>query len=149
MNIARSIDYFVFPRSLYPPLPEMALGRFWWDNWLIWKARAVGAAVVDASPVVLAIHQNHDHSHYAGGRDAMLAGEEARRNCRLGCETNPADFTNGLYWRYFYTIDDATHVLARDSIKPTRRHTWKMLKRTLGNPRSLPALIRQTLVGSH
>ena len=48
MNIARSIDYFVFPRSLYPPLPEMALGRFWWDNWLIWKARAVGAAVVDA-----------------------------------------------------------------------------------------------------
>jgi len=148
MNIARSIDYFVFPRSLYPPLPEMALGRFWWDNWLIWKAHAVGAAVVDATAVVLAIHQNHDHSHYAGGREAMLAGEEAARNCRLGCETNPADFENGLYWRYFYTIDDATHVLARDGIKPTRRHTWKMVKRTLGNPRSLPALIRQTLVGS-
>ena len=148
MNIARSIDYFVFPRNLYPPLPEMALGRFWWDNWLIWKAHAVGAAVVDATAVVLAIHQNHDHSHYAGGREAMLAGEEAARNCRLGCETNPADFENGLYWRYFYTIDDATHVLARDGIKPTRRHTWKMVKRTLGNPRSLPALIRQTLVGS-
>lgn len=149
MNIARSIDYFVFPRSLYPPLPEMALGRFWWDNWLIWKARAVGAAVVDASAVVLAIHQNHDHSHYSGGRDAMLAGEEARRNCRLGCETNPADFDNGLYWRYFYTIDDATHVLAREGIKRSRRHAWKMVKRTLGNPRSLPALIRQSLAGAH
>ena len=148
MNIARSIDYFVFPRSLYPPLPAMALGRFWWDNWLIWKARAMGAAVVDASSVVLAIHQNHDHSHYAGGRDAMLAGEEARRNCQLGCETNPADFTSGLHWRYFYTIDDASHVLTRDSIKPTRRHAWKMVKRTLGNPRSLPALIRSTLAGA-
>jgi hypothetical protein len=148
MNIARSIDYFVFPRSLYPPLPEMALGRFWWDNWLIWKAHALGAAVVDATEVVLAIHQNHEYSHYAGGREAMLAGEEATRNCRLGCETNPADFDNGLYWRYFYTIDDATHVLARDGLKPTRRHTWKMVKRTLGNPRSLPALIRQTLVES-
>ncbi|MFZ3212878.1 MAG: hypothetical protein WA188_15355 [Terriglobales bacterium] len=148
MNIARSIDYFVFPRNLYPPLPEMALGRFWWDNWLIWKAHAVGAAVVDATAVVLAIHQNHDHSHYAGGREAMLAGEEATRNCRLGCESNPADFENGLYWRYFYTIDDATHVLACDGIKPTRRHTWKMVKRTLGNPRSLPALIRQTLAGT-
>ncbi|MFI5088824.1 MAG: hypothetical protein ACHP7P_02040 [Terriglobales bacterium] len=147
MNIARSIDYFVFPRNLYPSLPEMALGRFWWDNWLIWKAHAVGAVVVDATAVVLAIHQNHDHSHYAGGREAMLAGEEAARNCRLGCETNPADFENGLYWRYFYTIDDATHVLTRDGIKPTSRHTWKMVKRTLGNPRSLPALIRQTLVG--
>jgi len=96
---------------------------------------------------VLAIHQNHDHSHYAGGRDAMLAGEEARRNCQLGCETNPADFASGLYWRYFYTIDDASHVLTRDGIKPTRRHAWKMLKRTLGNPRSLPALIRQRLAG--
>jgi len=148
MNIARSIDYFVFPRSLYPPLPEMALGRFWWDNWLIWKAHVLGAAVVDATAVVLAIHQNHDHSHYSGGREAMLAGEEAARNCRLGCETNPADYDSGLYWRYFYTIDDATHVLERDSIKPTSRHTWKMVKRTLGNPRSLPALIRQTLVGT-
>jgi hypothetical protein len=148
MNIARSIDYFVFPRSLYPPLPGMALGRFWWDNWLIWKAHAAGAAVVDATKVVLAIHQNHEYSHYAGGREAMLTGEEATRNCRLGCETNPADFDNGLYWRYFYTIDDATHVLARDGLKPTRRHTWKMVKRTLGNPRSLPALIRQTLAES-
>ena len=146
MNIARSIDYFVFPRKLYPPLPEVALGRFWWDNWLIWKAYSLGAAVVDVTEVVLAIHQNHSYSHYTGGRDAMLEGEEARRNCRLGCETDPRDFDNGLYWRYFYTIDDATHVLTRDDIKPTRRHTWKMVKRTLGNPRSLPALIRQTLV---
>jgi hypothetical protein len=148
MNIARSIDYFVFPRTLYPPLPEMALGRFWWDNWLIWKAHSVGAAVVDVTEVVLAIHQNHGYSHYAGGRDAMLTGEEARRNCQLGCETNPADFDNGLYWRYFYTIDDATHVLVRDGIKPTRRHTWKMVKRTLANPGSLPRLVRQTLAGS-
>ncbi len=148
MNIARSIDYFVFPRKLYAPLPEMALGRFWWDNWLIWKAHTVGAAVVDATEVVLAIHQNHSYSHYTGGRDAMLAGEEARRNCRLGCETDPTDFDNSLYWRYFYTIDDATHVLTPDGIKPTRRHTWKMVKRTLGNPRSLPRLIRQTLAGS-
>jgi hypothetical protein len=148
MNIARSIDYFVFPRTLYPPLPEMALGRFWWDNWLIWKAHNLGAAVVDATEVVLAVHQNHSYAHYAGGRDAMLEGEEARRNCRLGCETDPADFDNGLYWRYFYTIDDASHVLTRDGIKPTRRHTWKMVKRTLGNPRSLPRLVRQALVGS-
>jgi len=146
MNVARSIDYFVFPRELYPPLPELALGRFWWDNWLVWKAHSIGAAVVDATEVVLAIHQNHGYSHYAGGRDAMLAGEEATRNCRLGCETNPTDFENGLYWRYFYTIDDATHVLARDGIKSTSRHTWKMVKRTLGNPRSLPALIRQKML---
>jgi len=39
-------------------------------------------------------------------------------------------------------------VLTRDGIKPTRRHAWKMLKRTLGNPRSLPALIRQMLAGA-
>jgi len=35
MNIARSIDYFVFPRNLYPPLPALDLGRFCWEHWLI------------------------------------------------------------------------------------------------------------------
>ncbi len=147
MNVARSIDYFVFPRTLYPALPPMAIGRFWWDNWLIWKAYQLQAAVVDATPVVLAIHQNHDYSHSRDGhgKDDVLAGEEAARNCRLGCETNPADFNNGLYWRYFYTIDDASHVLTPTGLKLTHRHAWKMVKRGLAHPLSLPRLMRSVL----
>ena len=60
------IDYFVFPRGFYREVPPMLIGRLWWDNWLVWKAGDLGAAVVDASPRILAVHQNHGYSHPQG-----------------------------------------------------------------------------------
>jgi hypothetical protein len=79
-----AIDYFVFPRGLYQQLPPFALGRPRFDNWLIWKARHLGAAVVDATPVVMAVHQNHDYSHVPGGLPPhIFLGEEAIRNEKL------------------------------------------------------------------
>ena len=98
------IDYFVFPRGLYEQTPPFALGRAYFDNWLIWKARALGAAVVDATPVVLGVHQNHDYSHVSGGQKYTLQGEEAKQNLKLG---------GGM--RHRYLICDATHRL-----QPTR-----------------------------
>src|ERR1700719_689385 len=48
------IDYFVFRRGFYlEKLPEMVIGRVYWDQWLVWKARATEALVVDASDAVL------------------------------------------------------------------------------------------------
>ena len=32
LQIARSVDYFAFSRGLYPAMPALAIGRFWWDN---------------------------------------------------------------------------------------------------------------------
>src|SRR5262249_21576215 len=57
------IDYFVFSRGLYGRLPAFALGRSYFDNWLIWKVRSMGVPVVDATSEVIAIHQNHDYGH--------------------------------------------------------------------------------------
>ncbi len=145
--VARSVDYFAYVRDLYPPLPAFALGRFWWDNWLVWKARSLGAAVVDVSPVVLAIHQNHDYGHYPNGREGMLAGEEAMRNHQLGCELRPDDYDKDLAWRYFYTIDDATHKLTPEGFKPRYRHEWLMFKRGGSHPRGLAHLIGRALAG--
>ncbi len=62
-----SIDYFAFPRGLYAEVPALVIGRVWWDHWLVWKARAEGAAVVDASEVVTVIHQNHDYGYHPAG----------------------------------------------------------------------------------
>ena len=37
------IDYFVFPRGLYQgKLSDFVIGRVFWDNWLVWKARSGG-----------------------------------------------------------------------------------------------------------
>ena len=94
-----SIDYFVFPRGLYQQLPPFALGRPRFDKWLIWKARHLGAAVVDATPVVMAVHQNHDYSHVPGGLPPrILHGEEESRNEKLA----------GGFW-HRYGIEEATH----------------------------------------
>jgi hypothetical protein len=63
------IDYFAFPSGLYGEVPPFAIGRGWFDNWLVWRARELGAAVVDATAAVAAIHQRHDYAHVPGGQD--------------------------------------------------------------------------------
>jgi hypothetical protein len=149
-QIARSIDYFVFSRGLYPAMPPLAIGRFWWDNWLLWKARAIGAIVVDASRAVLAVHQNHDYGHttYGRGKLDLMASEESIRNARLTCEANPADYDEGFFWRYAYTIDDATHKLTASGIHSNPRRWWKQFKRYSSRPLGMAKLARRALMSS-
>jgi hypothetical protein len=136
LQIARSIDYFAFSRGLYPPMPALAIGRFWWDNWLLWKARSLQAKVVDATKGVLIVHQNHDYSHttYGPSKEEMMASEECIRNARLTCEQDPSDYDNGYFWRYAYTIDDANYQLTPRGIETNPRHLWKQFKRYSSRP---------------
>ena len=148
LQIARSIDYFAFSSGLYPEMPPLAIGRYWWDNWLLWKARSLGATVVDASRSVLIVHQNHDYSHtrYGSGKAELMASEESVRNSRLICEKNPSDFDAGLGWLYLYTIDDATHNLTTSGLQRSYRHGWKMFARIITRPGSLGKLIKRALI---
>ena len=54
-----SIDYFVYPKGTWNHIPDFAIGRPGYDNWLIWRARSQGIPVVDATQTVTPIHQNH------------------------------------------------------------------------------------------
>jgi hypothetical protein len=101
-----AIDYFAFSRDLYDHVPAFAIGRMYFDNWLIWKARALGAAVVDATRAVDAVHQHHDYSHVAGGKDWAYFGPEVDENIRLGGGLEHAD-----------TIREATHVLTQRRLR--------------------------------
>ena len=74
------IDYFVFTKHLWGELPDLLAGRAGFDNWLIWRARRSRVSVVDASPTVMAVHQNHDYSHHPDGRKGVFEGEEAKTN---------------------------------------------------------------------
>jgi hypothetical protein len=100
------IDYFVFSRNLYRELPPFAIGRAGFDNWLVWKARALRAAVVDASLMVTAVHQQHDYSHVRGGREWSYSGPEAVRNVQLA---------GGR--KHLYRIDHASHVLISQGLR--------------------------------
>jgi hypothetical protein len=133
---ATAVDYFVFTKGLGKGLLPLALGRVGWDNWLIWHARSKGAAVIDASDVVMAIHQNHDYSHHPGGEEAVWRGEEARRNRELIGD-----------WYRLLTVEDANYRLTAEGLKPSRRHSWLTIKRAWSHPRGVAKLIGRTLFG--
>jgi hypothetical protein len=61
-------DFFLFPRSCYADVPDFVIGRAGWDNWMIYKARKEGWPVIDCTPSVTIVHQNHDYSHLPGGK---------------------------------------------------------------------------------
>lgn len=70
------IDYFLFPRDFPVRLPSFAVGRPGWDGWLIYRARFIGIPLIDASDVVMAVHQNHPPLY-------KYFGNEARDNAQL------------------------------------------------------------------
>jgi hypothetical protein len=100
------IDYFIFPRGFYRDLLPFALGRAAFDNWLLWKARSLGASTIDASEVIMVIHQNHDYSHHPEGQKGVWEGPEAKRNREL---------MGG--WHHCSTLVDATHELTASGLK--------------------------------
>jgi hypothetical protein len=72
-------DVFAFPRGLWPALPPLALGRCGFDGALLRLARESGAALVDATDSVTAVHQNHSYAETFRGK-GYLWNTEAIRN---------------------------------------------------------------------
>ena len=101
------IDYFVFPRGLFGYIPPFAIGRTAWDGWLIYRSHTSGAKVIDATFTVMAIHQNHDYSHYPGGQRGILKSPEVRLNLKLA-----------RGWRHQFTINDARYILTPEGLIP-------------------------------
>jgi len=129
------IDYFLFSRGLLDDLLPLAIGRFSWDNYLLWRARSSGAALLDISPAVLAIHQNHDYSHASGMADVRQSPELKRNRAMVGP------------WWHLYTIEDATHILGEDGVRVSRLHYWLMAKRLWSHPLTIFQLPMLALEG--
>jgi hypothetical protein len=112
-----ALDYLVFPRGQYLEIPPFAIGRGGWDNWLLWKARSMRIPLIDASDVVMAIHQNHDYSYGAerSARSIWDGSEEVKRNGELAGNST-------------YTLDDITHKLTPKGIRRDFRN--RLLKHT-------------------
>jgi len=78
------IDYFIFKKGMYQKLPEFVIGRWGWDNWLIWKARRHMVPVIDGSKNIIAIHQNHGYKyHNISSIEDSKKGSEAKHNIKL------------------------------------------------------------------
>lgn len=93
-------DFFLFPLSTFHEIPPFTIGRAGWDNWMICKARKEGWAVIDCTPSVMIVHQNHDYAHLPDGKP-HYEHPETNENIRLA----------GGQANIRYTILDSTHQL--------------------------------------
>ncbi len=105
-----AMDYFLFPRDAFLDMPPFAIGRPGWDNWMVFQARAEGRAVVDLSPTVAVVHQNHDYGHLPGGEAAFRNGAESLANRHMA----------GGYF-HLLNLADATHEAVKGRV---RRRGW-------------------------
>jgi hypothetical protein len=118
MYPAAGSDIFVFHRGLFGEVPELAIGRGYWDNWLMRDARRNHASLIDATACLTSVHQEHGYGHVPGvpaaaDDESVYRGEEGRRNLAL------AGGHQGLY-----TMFDATHVLM--TADGRLRSTWSL-----------------------
>jgi len=110
------MDFFVFPKNSALHLLPFAVGRMGWDNWLIYHARVLGIDVIDISPSIKVIHQNHGYTHIPQKRDGeRWDGPESDSNLKL--------IGGGSSRIYFWNILDATWIFKNKTLikKPLSR----------------------------
>ena len=112
-------EFFLFSRTLYQAVPDFAVGRGNWDNWMLYSVKQRGIPVIDMSPCTRIVHQNHDYTHQPRRKFAVyVSGPEAKQNQKLaggrhliagstatwtlrenGLRRNRRGFLNGEIWR--------------------------------------------------
>ncbi len=125
-SVYGGVDLFVYPRGTFAPgeLPAMAIGRGRWDSALLYLARRRGLPVVDATAVLLNVHQNHDYGHEAGGVVGVFRGTDGRSNeSLLGGD------------EFIFSALNATHVLGPEGLARLRvRNPLLVLRRLATAP---------------
>jgi hypothetical protein len=136
--IKSALDYFMFTKGAWggaaglAEFPPIVIGRPAWDNWIVFWALAHRMDVINSTDFVLAVHQQHDYGHHAGGKQGVYAGEEAKRNFELAS-----------YERYLYGTPDATHRIRPDGTI-ARAFSLDILKRRI---KTFPDLTRVRILG--
>ena len=98
-------DYFIYPRACFKDIPDFAVGRAGWDNWMIFRARWNHWPVIDATEMVTVLHQNHDYRHLPNGQIHYRLPESSE-NIRIG---------GGR--RTIFNLTDATHRLVGGTLE--------------------------------
>ena len=113
------MDYMFYPRGLLGEAPPFAVGRRGYDNWLLYTARVNGADLVDVTPVVQAVHQDHDYSYHPQGTRGVMYGPEAQQNTK---------FAGSRPHRFM--IKDRTHVLTAGGLHRVQDlwRIWRFLR---------------------
>lgn len=115
------IDYFLFSKGQYLDMPALIVGHCHWDHWMIWKALKGSIPVLDASPSVFAIHQNHGYAAEYGrikGAAPVTDLLSALNMERIGTV------------EHLRTIADATQRVRPTGIEANRKRYRRVFKHT-------------------
>lgn len=111
-------DFFLFPLSTFHDIPPFTIGRAGWDNWMIYKARKEGWAVIDCTPSIMIVHQNHDYSHLPEGKP-HYEHPDTNENIRLA----------GGQANIRYTILDSTHQLVNGKLSRPKMTSARLTRK--------------------
>ena len=99
-------DYFIFPKAMDWNMPDFAVGRPGWDNWMIYQARLHQVPVIDATTAGTVVHQNHNYAHIPNGQNkATFEGPEAQINRSLMVENS-----------HSFGVDDSTLFISEKGV---------------------------------
>ncbi|MEM2057441.1 MAG: hypothetical protein QXO15_03245 [Nitrososphaerota archaeon] len=109
----RGTDLFLFRRGTFSNIPPFAIGRLVWSRWFIFEGLSKGIPVIDATPILTAIHQLHGYTHIKDGTvmaahrlglkgyDAVVKGKEYAWNLKIG---GPAAYFSEEDCNYLLTM---------------------------------------------
>jgi len=126
-----AIDYFVFPRGIFTDIPPFAIGRAGWDNWMVYHAIKQGWTVIDITPSVIVIHQEHDYDHLPEGKPHYNL-DESSQNVNLGggftktydlLDVN-LEFAGGRIRKVQLTLPRMLRTIER-WVMPQRKEGWR------------------------
>ena len=117
LHLPSGSDYFIFPKGMYAHIPNFAIGRSGWDNWMIYEAHCSKFPLIDGSLDVLAVHQNHDYRHLPQGKPHYNL-EESRCNIGLAGGTS-----------HLFTLLDAEWQVRKGKLERPRFSWLRLLRR--------------------
>ena len=109
LHDASGIDYFGFRRGLWEGLPPIIIGRAGYDNALMAYCLRRRIPIVDATGIILALHQFHDYRHVAGQKQTVFLGEDARSNMRHAGGPHSSTMVADATYRLTSSGIDAAH----------------------------------------
>lgn len=74
-------DFIIFRRPLKLKVPPFIMGYPWYDTWLVDAATKAGYPIVDASRVLMTVHQSHTFPEGSAAARELTAG--AKRNLKI------------------------------------------------------------------
>lgn len=108
------VDYFVFPKGVFQKIPPFAIGRTLWDNWFLYQAWVSSIPLIDATPVITAIHQNHGYPDKKW-KSGIWKGPESKLNQKLA---------GGL--SHALTIRDTSKILTEEGLKSPKLNLYRI-----------------------